>query len=106
MSIANSVKTTVLHCARINLADDEWGNELMGQVAREYANQHRDYWPLAVEVYEHAGWFLSYLFGAPGIEDGAICGTANDAASLSAKVLAFGKTIRDVVHLGYERRGQ
>ncbi len=104
MSIAASVKTTVLHRASICLADNEWGNETMGRVAREYADQHREARPLIVCVYEHAGWFLSYLFGAPGIEDGAICGTANDAASLSPKVLAFGETIRDVVSLGYVRR--
>ncbi len=106
MSITTTVKTTVLHRASIYLADDEWGNVLMGQVAREYAEQHRDCWPLAVEVNEHAGWHLTFLFGAPGVEDGAICGTANDGASLSREVLAFGETIRDTVQLGYVRRGQ
>lgn len=106
MSTATTAKTTVVHRACLDLADDEWGNELMGRVAREYADQHREAWPLIVCVYEHAGWFLSYLFGAPGVEDGAICGTANDGASLSRAVLAFGETIRDVVSLGYERRGQ
>jgi len=71
----------------------------MDRVAREYADRHPDQFPLIVHVQEHAGWFLSYLFGAPGIADGTICGTANDMASLAPAVLAFGRTITDQVNL-------
>ena len=105
MSIADRPKTVVVHRYAIYLDDDEWGNALMDHVARQYAERHTDCWPLIVRVNEHAGWFLSYLFGAPGIRDGAICGTANDGARLVPEIEAFGASIRDVVDMGYERRG-
>ena len=79
----------------IHLAGNEWGNELMRRVADQYAAQCEKR-PLVVKVYEHAGWDLSYLYGAPGIDEGTICGTANDAASLAPAVVAFGKTIDNV----------
>lgn len=86
----------------IFLASDEWGNELMRRVADEYAKTAKR--PLIVCVHEHAGWFLSFLYGAPGIEDGTICGTANDGASLDPAVLEFGKTITRIEELGEIRR--
>jgi hypothetical protein len=104
MTTATTAKTTVVHRFVVHLADNEWGNALMDQMARRIAENYRDCWPLIVRVNEHAGWFLSYLFGAPGIRDGAICGTANDGARLLPEVEAFGASIRDVVELGYERR--
>ena len=94
----------IVHRNTIYLANNERGNRMMDKTAKEYADQHKDCWPLIVTVNEHAGWHLSYLFGAPGVPDGAICGTANAAACLSPAVLAFGKRVRDVVELGYERR--
>jgi hypothetical protein len=85
----------VVYRAYIYLADDEWGNGLMDTVAKVYAEEHADKRPLIVTVHEHAGWFLSYLYGAPGISDGTICGTANDDAVLPRGVLDFGKKIDD-----------
>jgi len=87
----------------VHLAANEWGNELMQRIADEYAGQS-DNRPLIVSVHEHAGWHLSYLYGAPGIQDGTICGTANDAASLSQAVLDFGKSIDHVEIIGDVRR--
>ena len=87
----------------IHLAAHEWGNGLMRHVADRYAAQC-DKRPLIVGVHEHAGWFLSYLYGAPAIDDGTVCGTANDAASLAPAVLDFGKTIDHVEVIGDIRR--
>ena len=72
----------------------------MAQVAGDFAKEHADKRPLIVEVYEHAGWFLNYLYGAPGIRDGAICGTANDKAVLPKAVLEFGKSIDGEILIG------
>ena len=88
----------------IHLGSDEWGNDLMGLVADDYAAEHPDLRPLIVSVHEHAGWHLSFLYGASGISDGTICGTANDAAVLTQPVLAFGKSITDVEIVGNIRR--
>ena len=77
----------------IYLGPREWGNELMSQVAAEafQADGSLD----AVQVHEHGGWFLTYL------RDGTIVGTANDQASLSAKAVAFLKSI-----YGYDSAGE
>ena len=83
----------------VRLADDVWGNENMDKAATEFAENHRLERPLIVHVQEHAGWFLSYLFGAPGVREGAICGTANDAAMLDSKVREFGKHISEIVDM-------
>jgi hypothetical protein len=65
----------------VYLGPKEWGNELMGQVATETfaSDPSLD----AVQVAEHAGWFLTYL------RDGTIIGTANDQASLNDKATKF-----------------
>jgi len=89
--------------AYIHLANNEWGNEVMRQIADQYAGQHAER-PLIVFVYEHAGWHLSYLYGAPGIADGTICGTANDAACLPQAVLDFGNSVSEVKVIGNIRR--
>ena len=83
----------VVYRAYIHLGGDEWGNELMCEVADAYAAEHADKRPLIVTVHEHAGWFLSFLYGAPGIANGTICGTANDDAVLPRAVIEFGKSI-------------
>ena len=93
-----------IYRAYIHLADDEWGNGLMQMVAKVYAEEHADRRPLIVTVHEHAGWFLSYLYGAPGISDGTICGTANDDAVLPRGVLEFGKKIDGERFLEYVSR--
>ncbi|CAG0947803.1 hypothetical protein ANRL1_04571 [Anaerolineae bacterium] len=61
---------------QIYLADNEWGSDLMYQVAREYfdSNPTRQF----VLVYEHAGWWL-------GMRNDATLScwtTANDMAIL------------------------
>ena len=88
----------------IHLADDEWGNGLMQTVANVYAEENADRRPLIVTVHEHAGLFLAFLYGAPGISDGTICGTVNDDAVLPRGVLEFGKKINDDRFLEYIRR--
>ncbi len=57
----------------IYLADNEWGNTLMQEVAQEYFQQHPDV--DFVMVYEHAGWWLAYHRS-----ELEIVGTANDMA--------------------------
>ena len=83
----------------IHLAHDEWNNDVMQRVAEEYAAANADKRPLIVKVYEHGGWWLSYLFGAKDIPDGTICGTANDAATLRPDVMRFGESI-EIEELG------
>ena len=94
----------VVYRAFIHLGDKEWGNGLMRTVAQIYSEEHSDKRPLIVTVHEHAGWFLSFLYGAPGISNGTICGTANDDAVLPQGVLEFGKKIDGERFLDYIRR--
>lgn len=61
--------------AYIYLADDEWGSELMGQVAEETFAQHSDV--EVVTVYEHGGWFLTYCLRGGEL---LIVDSANDQA--------------------------
>ncbi len=77
----------------IFLGPNEWGNDLMRQVAREafatYASLD------AVQVNEHAGWHLTFL------RDGTIVVTANDLAHLNDKATEFLNSI-----YGYELAGE
>jgi hypothetical protein len=69
----------------IYLGPKEWGNELMYQVAREaFAADPSLH---AVQVNEHAGWFLTFL------SDGTVIGTANDQAHLGDKATRFLRSI-------------
>ena len=65
----------------IFLGPNEWGNDLMRQVAREAfaTDASLD----AVRVNEHAGWYLTFL------RDGTVVGTANDQAHLDDKATEF-----------------
>jgi hypothetical protein len=72
----------VVHYVTIHLGDNEWTNELMEEVAKEYFDAHPELDPLEIEVSEHAGWRLSYL------RDMTIVGTANDMAQLSCAARA------------------
>ena len=56
----------------VSLADNEWGNQIMREVAQEWFARH----PHCefVEVREHAGWWLGYH------RSGEVIGTANDCA--------------------------
>jgi hypothetical protein len=49
----------------------------------------------AVQVNEHAGWYLTFL------RDGTIVGTANDQAHLSDKAIEFLRSI-----YGYDSAGE
>ena len=84
----------------IQLADNEWGNQLMDRVASEALVEHRDKPNLVVVVQEHAGWFLSYTHGREIVD------TANDTAVLSHPAREFWEKVRGLpeVHLGYIRR--
>jgi hypothetical protein len=77
----------------VYLGPKEWSNELMSEVATEAfaADPSLD----AVEVSEHAGWFLTYL------RDGTIIETANDRASLNDKATKFLESI-----YGYDSAGE
>lgn len=93
----------IVYRTYIYLSSREWGNELMKAVADAYV-ERADERPLIVSVHEHAGWFLSFLYGIPGIRDGTICGTANDRAALRREVLEFGNGVDDVKFLEDIRR--
>lgn len=74
----------------VYLASDEWGNEIMQQVADETLDKMNH--PLAcVCVYEHAGWYLEYA----RVDGRTVCiGTANDMAKLSEPALRYHALIR------------
>lgn len=57
---------------QIHLADNEWGNRLMEEVAIEWFAHHPE--AEFVHVLEHAGWHLGFR------RDGTIWTTANDMA--------------------------
>ena len=57
----------------IHLADNEWGNQIMREVAEEWFRDHPEC--QFVEVREHAGWWLGYHR-----ENLEVIGTANDMA--------------------------
>ncbi len=55
------------------LAENEWGNQIMREVAAEWFKDHPDC--NFVQIYEHAGWWLAFHRG-----DMEVIGTANDRA--------------------------
>jgi hypothetical protein len=77
----------------IFLGPNEWGNDLMRQVAMEAFTTDASL--DAVQVNEHAGWYLTFL------RDGTIVGTANDQAHLNDSAIQFLKSI-----YGYESAGE
>jgi len=88
-ALLNRVATWEPFCAAyIRLSDDEWGNELMDQRAREFlaSNPAVD----VVTVHEHAGWFLIYYRDG---DDVLTIGSANDQAVYTGRK----KQIRDEV---------
>lgn len=88
-----------LHRLWVHMASNEWSSghqfNLMPYLAQFYAKKRKDQWPLVVEVWEHGGWYLSWLFDEDNPE-GASYGTANDAATVSPEKRAlwekYGKT--------------
>ena len=71
-----------IHRINVHLADDEFGNALMEQIARALIDANPDK-NLLVTVYEHAGWFLQYVKHPRDLTRLLIVGTANDMAVLS-----------------------
>jgi len=78
------------------LGAKERGNDLMKQVAMEAfaSDASLD----AVQVNEHAGWYLTFL------RDGTVIGTANDQACLNDKASEFLKSIYGYDYVGEIRR--
>jgi hypothetical protein len=60
----------------VHLADDEWDSETMQRVAKEWFERHPDC--NFVQVYEHAGWFLTFS------RNGRCVGSANGGAVFPA----------------------
>lgn len=60
--------------AQVCLGDDEWGNQLMQQVAEQFFADNPSC--MFVQMIEHAGWALGFR------RDGSIWSTANDMAVL------------------------
>jgi hypothetical protein len=77
----------------IYLGPKEWGNDLMRQVATEAFDSDDSI--DAVQVSEHAGWYLTFL------RDGTVVGTANDQALLNDKAREFLRSI-----YGYDFAGE
>ena len=67
-------KPTTGEVVLIHLADNEWGNEIMREVADEWFAAHPEC--MFAWVYEHAGWSLTFH------RTGEVVGTANDMAVL------------------------
>jgi hypothetical protein len=67
------------------LADDEWGNRKMDDIASWYLERH----PQAecVQVHEHAGWYLTYN------RKMQIVGTANDACEVTPVMASFWENV-------------
>ena len=81
----------LIHCS-----DSEWGNETMERLAKKcFAD---DPSIDIVEVYEHAGWHLSWA------RPGHIVGTANDMAMFSPAAIDWCKQFDGCTLVGYERR--
>jgi len=88
MSITDHPARPVFHRLLIYLADDEWGNKLMTQLADEALADPRyaAYQPLVVSVYEHAGWWLEFALLEGHV---TVVASANDLAVFHGAALAF-----------------
>jgi hypothetical protein len=70
----------------IHLADDEWGNSLMQEIAETAIANWKGPGELVVEVYEHAGWHLAWA----RIDGQITCvSSANDCAQFPKKIKQF-----------------
>ncbi len=81
----------------VHLADDEWNNPLMRQVADETFERFPE--ADVVLVYEHAGWYLSWN------RNGVCVGTANDMAVLSEEAREWGEQVTGDHTLAIIHRG-
>jgi hypothetical protein len=88
MSITDHPVRPVFYRLLIYLADDEWGNKLMTQLADEALADPRyaACQPLVVAVYEHGGWWLEFA-----LLDGSTTevASANDLAVFHGAAQAF-----------------
>lgn len=76
--VTTPVATRVLcHHLRIRMGDNQWGNELMYELAERAFRRLDGIENLVVEVVEHAGWFLDFTMINGKIRT---VGTANDMA--------------------------
>ena len=70
----------------IHMADGEWGNTLMQEIAESAINEWRGYGHLVVEVWEHGGWHLTFA----AINGVLTCvSSANDCAQFDQKIKQF-----------------
>ena len=70
----------------IHMADDEWGNSLMQEIAETAIAGWKGPGELVVEVYEHAGWYLAWS----RIDGKIACvSSANDCAQFTKKIKQF-----------------
>lgn len=93
-----------VYLLRIYLADNEWGNELMQEVAKEAFSTHEGQLsPFVVDVREHAGWFLQYTLIDKKM---VVVGTANDMANFGVDAQLFRERIwgAEIVELPEIRR--
>jgi hypothetical protein len=103
-------KTSPYVFQMIQLADNEWGNELMGAVAASaFVDNQEIADRLVVEVREHGGWYLIYAVVGGRMR---VVGTANDAARFDQDVREFWQQVRQAsaggvspVYLPSIRRG-
>jgi len=70
----------------IHMTDDEWGNELMLELATEAIQAFTGPGELVVEVHEHGGWFLTFARINGKIE---CVSSANDCAQFTQKITQF-----------------
>jgi hypothetical protein len=76
--------------AYVRMADNEWdGQGLMLTIAREVAAALPRDRSVRVQVYEHAGWYLTYLFNDADLPDGTVVNSANDMAHWPEDVLEY-----------------
>lgn len=66
-----------IHRVTIRMGEGEYGNALMEQAAREYAQANPNLENLVITVYEHGGWFLQWFVDGDNL---VVVGTANDMA--------------------------
>lgn len=82
--------TQTLEIQVVHLAQGEWGNSLMREVAVELINQqYNDFY--VVEVRDNGGWWLQYA----KFHGQILCvGSANDSAHFTHPIRKFHRMIR------------
>jgi hypothetical protein len=80
----------------IHLAPDEWGSELMERVATNEFRARGCPSDLLIEVYEHAGWSLSYIWDEAS-ERVIVVESANDSAVFQGKAAEWRSTRKEAM---------